>query len=191
MQLRLNGSSRSPRYDLPHATVQPHPRPPHPPPSRRQPLAAQPAAGAGKDPRAGQAGRTVAPPRPVAPAASHAFAVGGGARRPWQNPAPGNSYRTIEPFACCPDLFLPGTLHHSGNRPAPPSEHTPLERRSAFVEVAIPEQGPRRSGGRNTIRPAEKRIIEQMEPFGSAPVMAEPCFRARSAQITTPICALC
>jgi len=28
--------------------------------------------------------------------------------------------------------FLPGTLHHSGNRPAPPSEDTPLARRSAF-----------------------------------------------------------
>ena len=43
-----------------------------------------------------------------------------------------NSRRAVEPFAIRPDLFLPGTLHHSGNRPAPPSEHTPLERRSAF-----------------------------------------------------------
>jgi hypothetical protein len=43
-----------------------------------------------------------------------------------------NSRRAVEPFTTRPDLFLPGTLHHSGNRPAPPSEHTPLERRSAF-----------------------------------------------------------
>jgi hypothetical protein len=28
--------------------------------------------------------------------------------------------------------LLPGTLHHSGNRPAPPSEDIPLARRSAF-----------------------------------------------------------
>jgi hypothetical protein len=35
-------------------------------------------------------------------------------------------------FSFRPDKTLPGTLHHSGNRPAPPSDHTPLARRSAF-----------------------------------------------------------
>jgi hypothetical protein len=38
----------------------------------------------------------------------------------------------VEPFSFRPDKTLPGTLHHSGNRPAPPSDHTPLARRSAF-----------------------------------------------------------
>jgi len=38
----------------------------------------------------------------------------------------------VEPFSFLPDKTLPGTLHHSGNRPAPPSDHTPLARRSAF-----------------------------------------------------------
>jgi hypothetical protein len=31
--------------------------------------------------------------------------------------------------------FLLGTLHHSGLRPAPPSEHIPLARRSAFLRT--------------------------------------------------------
>ena len=38
----------------------------------------------------------------------------------------------VEPFSFRPDKTLPGTLHHSGNRPAPPSDHIPLARRSAF-----------------------------------------------------------
>ena len=38
----------------------------------------------------------------------------------------------VEPFPFHPDKNLPGTLHHSGIRPAPPSDHTPLARRSAF-----------------------------------------------------------
>jgi hypothetical protein len=38
----------------------------------------------------------------------------------------------VEPFSFHPDKTLPGTLHHSGIRPAPPSDHTPLARRSAF-----------------------------------------------------------
>jgi hypothetical protein len=38
----------------------------------------------------------------------------------------------IEPFPSRPDKTLPGTLHHSGNRPAPPSDHIPLARHSAF-----------------------------------------------------------
>ena len=46
--------------------------------------------------------------------------------------APANSSRAVEPFSFRPDKILPGTLHHSGIRPAPPSDHTPLARRSAF-----------------------------------------------------------
>jgi hypothetical protein len=38
----------------------------------------------------------------------------------------------VEPFSLPPDITLPGTLHHSGIRPAPPSDYTPLVRRSAF-----------------------------------------------------------
>jgi len=38
----------------------------------------------------------------------------------------------VEPFSPNPDLTLPGTLHHSGNKPAPPSDHIPLARRGAF-----------------------------------------------------------
>ena len=46
---------------------------------------------------------------------------------------PANSSRVrVEPFSFRPDKTLPGTLHHSGIRPAPPSDHTPLARRSAF-----------------------------------------------------------
>ena len=41
----------------------------------------------------------------------------------------------VEPFGFRPDLLLPGTLHHSGNRPAPPSDHIPLARRSAFLTL--------------------------------------------------------
>ena len=42
----------------------------------------------------------------------------------------------VEPFSFRPDKILPGTLHHSGIRPAPPSDHTPLARRSAFRGAA-------------------------------------------------------
>ena len=38
----------------------------------------------------------------------------------------------VEPFSFRSDKTLPGTLHHSGIKPAPPSDHTPLARRSAF-----------------------------------------------------------
>jgi hypothetical protein len=40
-------------------------------------------------------------------------------------------------FSSGPDLFKPGILHHSGNRPAPPSDYTPLARRSAFPALAV------------------------------------------------------
>jgi hypothetical protein len=41
----------------------------------------------------------------------------------------------VEPFSFRPDKNLPGTLHHSGNRPAPPSDYIPLARRSAFLRA--------------------------------------------------------
>ena len=46
--------------------------------------------------------------------------------RATQRPRPLNLFRSLQTKP------LPGTLHHSGNRPAPPSDHTPLARRSAF-----------------------------------------------------------
>jgi hypothetical protein len=45
----------------------------------------------------------------------------------------GKAAVVFEPFEWRPDLSLPGALHNSGNKPAPPSEHTPLGRRSAFL----------------------------------------------------------
>ena len=53
-------------------------------------------------------------------------------KAPFQHAKYANSSRGIEPFSYRPDKILPGTLHHSGIRPAPPSDHTPLARRSAF-----------------------------------------------------------
>ena len=50
----------------------------------------------------------------------------------------------VEPFSFRPDKTLPGTLHHSGNKPAPPSDHIPLARRSAF------QQGQKRGRRRNS-----------------------------------------
>jgi hypothetical protein len=54
----------------------------------------------------------------------------------------------VEPFSFGPDKILPGTLHHSGFRPAPPSDHTPLARRSAF------QQGRKRGRRGNSAAPA-------------------------------------
>lgn len=67
-------------------------------------------------------------------------------------------------FHAARDILLPGILHHSGNRPAPPSEHTPLARRSAFY--------------------AASRILPPLEPtklFGSAPVGAGGAARSPDA----------
>ena len=47
---------------------------------------------------------------------------------------------SVEPFAGRRDIFLPGTLHHSGYKPAPPSDHIPLARRSAFGPDATRHQ---------------------------------------------------
>jgi hypothetical protein len=58
---------------------------------------------------------------------------------PFQRLASGqSSSRGVEPFLRPPDKTLPGTLHHSGNRPAPPSDYTPLARRSAFWRADRP-----------------------------------------------------
>jgi hypothetical protein len=55
---------------------------------------------------------------------------------------PVNSSETaLNLFSFCPDKILPGTLHHSGNRPAPPSEYTPLARRSAFARAERRHRG--------------------------------------------------
>jgi hypothetical protein len=96
LRLRLNGSSRWLRYGFPHATAQLHDRTTHSPPSRRQPLAAQSAAGTGKAFRAGQAGRIVANPCPVATACPLTFAVVDRIRRPRRRAA-----RTTPPQGQC------------------------------------------------------------------------------------------
>ena len=55
---------------------------------------------------------------------------------PWQAISAsffGRAADVLEPFLPRPDLPLPGALQNSGTKPAPPSEHTPLGRRSAFL----------------------------------------------------------
>jgi hypothetical protein len=49
----------------------------------------------------------------------------------------GKAAVVFEPFEWRPDLSVPGALHNSGNKPAPPSEHTPLGRRSAFLAAGV------------------------------------------------------
>ena len=49
--------------------------------------------------------------------------------------APTYSGRRLNLLAAAQTKCLPGTLHHSGNRPAPPSEDIPLARRSAFARA--------------------------------------------------------
>src|SRR5690349_6380149 len=74
-------------------------------------------------PKAAKIWRTTPPPRADTYAATPRF---GGQ-------LPGEFVLSdVEPFSFPPDKTLPGTLHHSGNRPAPPSDHTPLARRRAF-----------------------------------------------------------
>jgi hypothetical protein len=78
---------------------------------------------AARSPTAGKIWRTTPPSPADTSAARPRFSV---------QIAPGNSSRPVEPFSFRPDKNLPGTLHHSGNRPAPPSDYIPLARRSAF-----------------------------------------------------------
>jgi hypothetical protein len=95
----------------------------------------------------------------------------------------------VEPFPFHPDKNLPGTLHHSGNRPAPPSDHTPLARRSAF------QRGWKRGRRGNSNAPVGLNYLQReafcralprrryfsshgtMELCGSTPVIAEGCGR--------------
>ena len=76
----------------------------------------------------------------------------------------------VEPFPFHPDKNLPGTLHHSGNRPAPPSDHTPLARRSAF------QRGWKRGRRGNSNAPVGLNYL-QREAFCRAPARGEGIFR--------------
>jgi hypothetical protein len=78
---------------------------------------------AARSPTAGKIWRTTPPSRTDTSAARPRFSG---------QMAPPNAPGHVEPFSFHPDKTLPGTLHHSGNRPAPPSDHIPLARRSAF-----------------------------------------------------------
>ena len=121
------------------------------------------------------------PPRPRQPdtsAATRRFSSGSVPSR--------NSQATVEPFAFGPDLPLPGTLHHSGNRPAPPSEHTPLERRSAFAGALSPPS----AAPKHRASPARrlKSAILNKGTFGFRPRYGQnPAPRPVGAGNTTPI----
>ena len=69
---------------------------------------------------------------------------------------PANSpHAALNLFHSVQTKLLPGTLHHSGNKPAPPSDHTPLARRSAFAPAeteAGREFGPARGVETHTAR---------------------------------------
>ena len=80
-------------------------------------------ANAARSPMAGKIWRTTPPSRADTSAAKPRFSVQIARRI---------RLGRVEPFSLPPDKTLPGTLHHSGIRPAPPSDHTPLARRSAF-----------------------------------------------------------
>ncbi len=73
-----------------------------------------------------------------------------------------NSSRAVEPFSFRPDKILPGTLHHSGIRPAPPSDHTPLARRSAFLRA-------RQRAGNSKARAGLKRLQGNFCRAGARP----------------------
>ena len=98
---------------------------------------------AARSPMTGKIWRTTPPSRPDTSAARPRFSmqiarqVSGG----------------VEPFSFGPDKILPGTLHHSGNTPAPPSDHIPLARRSAF------QQGRKRGRRRNSAAPAGLKYL--------------------------------
>lgn len=50
-----------------------------------------------------------------------------------QNRSAYSSQPALNLLAAIQTNCMPGTLHHSGNKPAPPSDHIPLARRSAFA----------------------------------------------------------
>ena len=102
---------------------------------------------AARSPMTGKIWRTTPPSRPDTSAARPRFSmqiarqlVSGG----------------VEPFSFRPDKILPGTLHHSGNRPAPPSDHTPLARRSAFQQGAEARPAPEFGRARGVEIPGAK-----------------------------------
>jgi hypothetical protein len=73
--------------------------------------------------------------------------------------------------------LMPGTLHHSGNRPAPPSEDIPLERRSAFLETRQP--------GNLAARPGLKACSERVS---AVPFARRTCLSAKRAWKLEPLC---
>ena len=77
--------------------------------------------------------------------------------RPLQRPVSADKFASsrVEPFSFLPDKILPGTLRHSGNRPAPPSDHTPLARRSAF------QHGRKRGWRGNSDAPAGLKYFQR------------------------------
>jgi len=77
--------------------------------------------------------------------------------RPLQRPVSAGKFASsrVEPFSFLPDKILPGTLRHSGNRPAPPSDHTPLARRSAF------QHGRKRGWRGNSDAPAGLKYFQR------------------------------
>jgi hypothetical protein len=65
----------------------------------------------------------------------------------------------VEPFSLSPDKTLPGTLHHSGIKPAPPSDHIPLVRRSVFQrQNAGPERNRDAPAGSGRLRAATSAV---------------------------------
>jgi hypothetical protein len=94
----------------------------------------------------------------------------------------------VEPFSFRLDKTLPGTLHHSGNRPAPPSDHTPLVRRSAFRRGRCGNSDARagleRIPREDVCRAAAWQFASRwkMELCGFAPVVADECEKFSQSQ---------
>ena len=151
-------------------------------PSPHTALEPQPDPGALAGAAAGPAGRAIETPYAATAALSNASGIG-----PVSScKLPGKSSRVaLNLFPSRQDKILPGTLHHSGNRPAPPSDHTPLARRSAFQAGAGGEFG--RAFGLNRMyredfcRADAANVFTSrwnMELCGSAPVIAKECGRS-------------
>jgi len=126
---------------------------------------------AARSPAAGKIWRTTPPSRADTSAARPRFSA---------QIAPANSSRAVEPFSFRPDKILPGTLHHSGIRPAPPSDHTPLARRSAFLRA-------RQRAGNSKARAGLKRLQGNFCRAGARP----RCLSAHEPwnfEIPLPLC---
>ena len=140
-------------------------------------LEPQPDPGALAGAAAGPAGRAIETPYAATAALSNASGIGPVSACK----LPGKSSRVaLNLFPSRQDKILPGTLHHSGNRPAPPSDHTPLARRSAFQR--------RRTCGLNRIQSEDFCRADARQMYlpadgiwnfcGSAPVIAKECGRS-------------